>query len=120
MQVANQSKRKRRRRNNNNRGLRRTDNDPLQSFDGDNVNLDSVIDEDGGGGGVIDPANDDTEGSTFDDPLAEDGEGGNTSTSDMGFVANKSTAGRKKWQEKHKRGKYSKKYQKKEKGLLGF
>ena len=106
MQVANQTKRKRRRRNNNNRGLRRVDNDPLQSFDGDNVNLDGVVDRDDKG------VEESTEDLIFDDPMEED--------ENLDNVANKSTAGTKKWQEKHKRGKYSKKYQNKQKGQLGF
>lgn len=110
MQVANQSKRKRRRRNNKNRGMRRTDNDPLQSFDGDNVNLDGVTDENGEEGGTQDVE-------VFDDPIEGDGE----EEDDMlKNVPNKSTAGRVKWQERHKRGKYSKTYQKKQKNQLGY
>ena len=118
MQVANQTKRKRRRRNNNNRGLRRTDNDPLQSFDGNNVNLDNVVDEDTVGAGVAGGSNEEV--STFDDPLAGEGEDEEDNNSNMGNVTNRSTAGRNKWQEKHKRGKYSKRNQKKQKAQLGF
>jgi len=107
MQVANQTRRKRRRRNNNNnKGQRRVDNDPLQSFDGDNVNLDGVVGEDDKG---IEE---------FDDPIA--GEEEEADSAAIGNIANRSTAGRNKWQEKHKRGKFSKKYQKKEKAQLGF
>lgn len=110
MQVANQSRRKRRKRNNNNRGTRRMDNDPLQSYDGNDVNLDNVMDEDNAHGG------DGIGGDEFDDPLG--GEVGDSNNDE--FVNNKSTAGRVKWQEKHKRGKFSKKFRKKEEGKLGF
>jgi hypothetical protein len=115
MQVANQSRRKRRKRKfNNKRGLRRTDNDPLQSFDGDNINLDGVKDErneeEMNESGVRIPDTDE-----FDDPLGDGGE-----DEEVQNVTNKSTAGRVKWQEKKKRGKYSKTYQKKQKSHLGF
>ena len=90
--------------------MRRTDNDPLQSFDGDNVNLDGVTDENGEEGGTQDVE-------VFDDPIEGDGE----EEDDMlKNVPNKSTAGRVKWQERHKRGKYSKTYQKKQKNQLGY
>ncbi len=103
MQVANQSRRKRRRRTHNSRGdgVRRTDNDPLQSFDADNVNLDNVIDEDNRDASAVG----DIESDEVDTSLP---------------VTNKSTAGRVKWQEKHKRGKFSKKYRKKEEAKVGF
>ena len=89
--------------------MRRTDNDPLQSFDGDNVNLDDVVGENG-----VESSSPRDDDDGFDDPIEGDGE--ETAKN----VTNKSTAGRVKWQEKHKKGKYSKTYQKKQKGLLGF
>ena len=113
MQVANQTRRKRRRRNNNNynKGVRRTDNDPLQSYDGENINLDNVDgnNDTGNGGGIND--------SEFDDPLT----GVDDAADDYDDnVTNKSTAGRARWQERHKRGKFSKKFQKKQKDQIGF
>mmetsp|Transcript_13452 Transcript_13452/g.16314 ORF Transcript_13452/g.16314 Transcript_13452/m.16314 type:complete len:474 (+) Transcript_13452:167-1588(+) len=114
MQVATQSRRKRRKRNNNNRGLKRTDNDPLHSFDGENVNLDDVA-------GNTESEGVDAELSTFDDPMTEgDDESGNEDKDEGDDGNGISTAGRQKWQEKHKRGKFSKKFQKKQKEHLGF
>ena len=95
--------------------MRRTDNDPLQSYDGDDVNLDGVTDENGKDGDNDDAAGG---GEVFDDPFEGDGEGEDGST--FKNVPNKSTAGRVKWQERHKRGKFSKTYQKKQKNQLGF
>jgi len=105
MQVAETKKRKRRKRNGNRSGLRRTDNDPLQSYDGENVDLDGVAENDGNTNeddGFVDPMDMD-EDVVGDDPVG-DGNG-------------KSTSGRKNWQQKHSRGKFSKKGTKK--GPLG-
>ena len=112
MQVANQKRRKRRRRNNNsyNKGVRRTDNDPLQSYSGENVNLDNVVDNNGNG----------DEESEFADPLAGVDDAGDEAVEDDSNVVNRSTAGRARWQERHKRGKFSKKYQKKQNAQIGF
>lgn len=97
MQVADTRKRKRRRtRNNRNRGTRRTDNDPLQSFNDDDVNLDEVA------GGDTEEVTDDG----FDDPLDNDGD----EIGDDG--TGKSTAGRNAWKQKHGKGKFSRKYKK--------
>ncbi len=117
MQVANQTRRKRKRRNNNKyrKGERRTDNDPLQSFDGDNINLDNVQDGNDNNeneGGI--------DGGAFDDPLAGVDDADYDDADDDGNVVNRSTAGRAKWQERHKRGKFSKKYQKKQRDQIGF
>lgn len=112
MQVANQTRRKRRRRNNNsyNKGVRRTDNDPLQSYSGENVNLDNVDDNNGNG----------NEESEFVDPLAGVDDADEEGVEDGSNVVNRSTAGRARWQERHKRGKFSKKYQKKQNAQIGF
>lgn len=101
MQVAETKKRKRKRRNNNRRGLRRTDNDPLQSCEGDDVHLDGVAEENDGGDGE------------FEDPL-EAGE----DDFDKGDGFGRSTSGGLKWQQKHKKGKFSQK-KTKEKTPLG-
>ncbi len=102
MQVAETRKRKRRRRNGNKRGLRRTDNDPLQSCDGEDVNLDGVAADESGYN------SNDNDDDSFDDPLCrgEDNEVDN----EGGTGTGRSTSGRLAWQQKHKRGKFSKKY----------
>ena len=106
MQVADLN-RKRKRRKNRTGNRRRSEKDPLQSFNGGDVNLDSLGDGD-----------DQNEMPDFDQ---EDGdytgkrqkrEGSSaekkifTSTSDG---TGKSTAGRNAWKEKHRKGKFSKK-----------
>jgi Superfamily II DNA and RNA helicases len=98
MQVADMKRRKKRKRKGDRRGLRRTDNDPLQSYDGENVNLDSVADSNAEG---LEEASGDDE---FDDPLGTD-EGGDN---DQGDGNGRSTSGRAKWQQRHNRGKFSK------------
>lgn len=111
MQVAETKKRKRRRRNGNRHGLRRTDNDPLQSCDGENVNLDGVADESVGDVNAND---------AFDDPMSI----GDDTEADIGDGDGdgngRSTSGRKAWQQKHGRGKFSKKYQQKEQDALSY
>eukprot|EP00558_Chaetoceros_sp_UNC1202_P009228 CAMPEP_0197239470 /NCGR_PEP_ID=MMETSP1429-20130617/5934_1 /TAXON_ID=49237 /ORGANISM="Chaetoceros sp., Strain UNC1202" /LENGTH=216 /DNA_ID=CAMNT_0042698891 /DNA_START=147 /DNA_END=797 /DNA_ORIENTATION=- len=112
MQVAATKKRKKRKRVGNKRGLRRTDNDPLQSFDGDNVNLDGVAEggeEETGGDGA----------DTFEDPMTMD-DGDDEAADEQGDGLGKSTAGRNAWKEKRGRGKYSKKYQTKQKEAMGY
>ena len=108
MQVAETKKRKRRKRNGNRSGLRRTDNDPLQSYDGDNVNLDGVA-EDGAETANADDA--------FEDAITMDGD---AEADDHGDGNGRSTSGRKAWQEKHGRGKSSKKYKQREEDALGY
>lgn len=97
MQVAETKKRRKRKvKGNNKLGLRRTDNDPLQSFN-DDVNLDDV-------GGDEDGIDDIAE---FEDPM-------DMEDLDAGTEPNgKSTAGRKTWQHNHGRGKFSKRFKKK-------
>jgi ATP-dependent RNA helicase DDX56/DBP9 len=100
MQVANLNRKKKRKRNNGTGGARRSDNDPLQAFDGD-ANLDGVQDAD-------------------EDPLADfmdDGENATkkqkTDVVDEKIFTNtkdgtgKSSAGRTAWKEKHKKGQFS-------------
>jgi len=77
--------------------------DPLQTYDGD-VTLD----------GVADDGNDDAEFFDVDVDGSGDGGGGGSKKhqdEDDGF--GKSTAGKKRWQQKHRKGKFSAKYQKK-------
>ena len=76
--------------------MRRTDNDPLQSFNDGDVNLDDVAGDDA----------EEVEDDGFDDPLDNDGdEFGDDGTG-------RSTAGRNAWKQKHGRGKFSRKYKK--------
>jgi hypothetical protein len=113
MQVADLNrKRKRRRSKNRSDGRRRTDNDPLQSSDGDGVNLDSVEGESGGGG---------DDGDEFAE-FFDDGEQGQKKNEDAAekvlFNAKdgtgRSTSGRSAWKEKHRKGKFSGKRRKSE------
>jgi len=102
-------KRRRKRKFKSGGGVRRTDNDPLQSFDGD-VQLDDI----GGGDG-------DQNDSSFQDPMVDENESEPKptkqkvqdkmllSTSETGS----STSGRKSWKEKHSKGKFSNNRQKK-------
>jgi hypothetical protein len=112
MQVADLNrKRKRRRNKNRSDGKRRTDNDPLQSYDGDGVNLDSVEGEEGGG----DDGDEFTE--FFDD--GEQGQKKNEDASEKVLFNTKdgtgrSTSGRSAWKEKHRMGKFSGKRRKSE------
>jgi ATP-dependent RNA helicase DDX56/DBP9 len=103
MMVANLNRKRKKNRNKNGTGgARRSDNDPLQSFDGE-VNLDGVKE------GGEDPF------AEFMDDGEEDGEGGAkkqksgesklyTNTEDG---TGKSSSGRNTWKEKHKKGKFS-------------
>lgn len=112
MAELNRKRKRRRVRDRGATGQRRTDNDPLQSYDGDNVTLDGVADEDGGK----------EEYSEFFDDTDNDGKEGKQSkkisaTESKVFVntadgTGKSTAGRNAWKEKHKKGKFSKKRRK--------
>lgn len=116
MQVADLNrKRKRRRNKHRSDGSRRTDNDPLQSFDGEGVNLDSV---EGGDG-------DDNDGDGSADEFAEffdsDDKGqkkGTVASEKVVFSTRdgtgKSTSGRGAWKEKHRKGKFSGKRRKSE------
>ncbi len=109
MQVAQTKKRKRRKRKGNRDGSRRMDNDPLQSYDGDAVNLDGVAEEQGE---EIDQGEDVED--AFDDPMALDDD------DDDGEGLGRSTAGRREWQKKRGRGKFSKRYKQKHADELGL
>jgi ATP-dependent RNA helicase DDX56/DBP9 len=115
MQVANFTRRKKKRLNKRGRGSngeRRSDNDPLQTFDGD-VNFDGMHDVDDDDGGDHDPhahfmndADDDELGSEKKKQKIDDDAKVFTSTKDG---TGQSTAGRSAWKEKHRKGKFSSK-----------
>lgn len=105
MQVAETKKRRKRKIKGNRLGHRRTDNDPLQSFNEDDVNLDGITE------GVND--DDDNADFGFDDPMDMNETDDNTGSGPTG----RSTAGRNAWQRNHGRGKFSKKYKKKHESL---
>jgi hypothetical protein len=113
MHVADMNrKRKRRRGRKGNDGLKRSDNDPLQNFDGGDVNLDGVAggDDDDEEMPDFSPAGDqDAKRQKAD----EGGEKKLFSTSLSG--AGTSTAGRQAWKEKHRKGQFSGKQRKGEK-----
>jgi len=102
MQVAEMNKRKKRRRvrSSNRSSSRRTDNDPLQSFEGGDVTLDGVVGDEAGA----------------------DGEGGDASGEkdakkpkvflDSADGTGRSTAGRNRWKQKHSRGQFSRRFKK--------
>jgi hypothetical protein len=111
MQVADLNrKRKRRRNKHRSDGRRRTDNDPLQSYDGDGVNLDSVDGEKG-----------DDDGDEFSE-FFDDGDQGKEKKTDASEKVlfntkdgtGRSTSGRSAWKEKHRKGKFSGKRRKSE------
>lgn len=106
--MADLKKKRKRNRNKNKRdGRRRLDNDPLQTYDGDEVNLDSVEGEGGD-----------------DEDFAEFFEEGDSQkktpeSTDKVVLTTKdgtgrSTSGRSAWKEKHKKGKFSGKRRKSE------
>ena len=111
MQVADLNrKRKRRRTKHQSDGRRRTDNDPLQTFDDGDVNVDEVAGKDGGGefSEFFDQGEDDSGKRQKKNGAAEkifantkDGTG-------------RSSSGRSAWKEKHKKGKFSGKRRKSE------
>jgi hypothetical protein len=108
MQVADLKRKRKRKRNKNKRdGRRRLDNDPLQTYDGGEVNLDSVEGEGG----------EDEEFAEF----FEEGESQKKSSESTDKVlfntkdgTGRSTSGRSAWKEKHKKGKFSGKRRKSE------
>lgn len=108
MQVAQARKRKRRKprnRNVGNLGQRRTDNDPLQSYDSGNIGVE--------GEGDVNSATGD-----FDDPL--EGEKDKKSMNEKKLFlrssdgSGESSSGRNAWKKRHKKGIYSRKYKKKQ------
>jgi len=111
MQVADLNRKRKRKRNKNRRdGRRRTDNDPLQTYDGSDVNLDSV---EGGGG-------EDEEFAEFFDDGEGEGRKKSADNPEEKVLFNtrdgtgRSTSGRSAWKEKHRKGKFSGKRRKSE------
>lgn len=112
MQVADMKRRKKRKRKGDRRGLRRMDNDPLQSYDGENVNLDGIAENNTTDG----PDVGNEEDGDFEDPLGiDDAENDDQAGDGHG----RSTSGRVKWQQKHGRGKFSKKRKQSQGSTLG-
>ena len=105
MHVADLNKRRKRKRVKGHDGARRTNNDPLQSYSGENGNLEGVVD--GEGDGKFEEFFDDGGEST--PPAAKPDAKVFSNTRDG---AGKSTAGRNAWKEKHNRGKFSNKKRK--------
>jgi ATP-dependent RNA helicase DDX56/DBP9 len=102
MQVANLNrKRKKKRTKGGTGGERRSDNDPLQSFDGD-VNLDSVQGEEGEDQ-AVDFFEDDEDKDTKKKQKTEDKKVFTNTKDGTG----RSTAGRNSWKEKHNKGQFS-------------
>ena len=112
MQVADLNRRRKRKRNKSGTGnSRRTDNDPLQSFDGGDVNLEGVSGSDDAEMPVFTP---EEEVNSKRQKRDEDGDKKIvTSAQDTG----KSNAGRNAWKEKHKKGKFSGKKRKSERKI---
>lgn len=102
MQVAEMNKRKKRRRarSSNRSASRRTDNDPLQSYEGGDVTLD----------GVAGAAEDATEG---DADTNEEAAKKAKVFIDSADGTGRSTSGRNAWKQKHARGKFSRRFKKK-------
>jgi len=105
MQVAEMNKRKKRRRarSSNRSASRRTDNDPLQSYEGGDVTLDGIA------------------GAADDDVAAGDTKTGTSEQDakkakvfvDSADGTGRSTSGRNQWKQKHGRGKFSRRFAKK-------
>jgi ATP-dependent RNA helicase DDX56/DBP9 len=117
MHVANLNrKRKKRKRKKGRDGARRSDNDPLQSFDGGDVTLDGIRGDDE----QEDPL---TAEFMVDDDDDDEEEGGGKRQKTDGETnvfadtrdgTGRSTAGRNAWKEKHRKGKFSSKKRKSE------
>lgn len=127
MQVANTNKRRKKRKvkdRTNAAGMRRTDNDPLQSYNTDIVDLDGVKESTGDDENGMASSHDYQD--FFQNPVGDDGSHDgedDMEASDINQKINigevyddtgRSTSGRKSWQQKHGRGKFSKKYKGKE------
>lgn len=117
MHVANLNKKRKRRRNKFRSGSqRRTDNDPLQSYNGSNTDLDGVAGTEGEEAAIDED---------FDE-FFEQGEAGNEGNklgenhqerkifSNSMAGTGRSTSGRNVWKEKHRKGKFSNKRRKSE------
>ena len=109
MQVAELSRRKRKRRNKRcNGGLRRSDNDPLQTFDDENINLDGLACGDATSLPDFEQAD---ERNSKRQKLEDSQPKIFASTADG---TGTSTAGRNAWKAKHRKGKFSGKKRKSE------
>ena len=114
MHVANLNRRKRKTRRKNNQnysGERRTDNDPLQKFDGDvDLNgergVDGENDEDAAFAEFMDDGEDIEEDSPKKKPKGDAGDQKKVFTSTRDGTGH-STSGRTAWKEKHRKGKFS-------------
>jgi len=118
MQVAATKKRKRRKIRNKGgavQGQRRKDNDPLQSYEGGDINFDGVATEEDGTENTVDD-------DEFDDPLGEadggDDSNGNKKKNSSKLVMDTddelgtSSSGREAWKKRHGKGKYNRKFKK--------
>mmetsp|Transcript_4140 Transcript_4140/g.5737 ORF Transcript_4140/g.5737 Transcript_4140/m.5737 type:complete len:716 (+) Transcript_4140:181-2328(+) len=99
MQVAESRKRKRRRGKQRGQSTRRKDNDPLQSYESAEVNMEEFID---------DTDKNSVQDGDFDDPLVE-GEIETNQVDPLREDTGKSTAGRVAWKQRHGKGEFSKK-----------
>lgn len=119
MQAADLNKKRKRRRNKKGTGAqRRSDNDPLQSFNNENVDLSGL----GGGEDAGDDGNDmempDFSGHDDDDGNNTKKQKTSSTTTEKRIFANtrdgtgRSTSGRNAWKERHKKGKFSNKKRK--------
>jgi hypothetical protein len=111
MQVANLNRKRKKARNNPKKGTngeRRTDNDPLRSFDGE-VNLDGVKEgeEDPFAEFMDDGDGDDGDGEGEDGAKKQKTEKEKRVFTNTTDGTGKSTSGRNVWKEKHKKGKFS-------------
>jgi len=115
MQVAATRKRKRRRIKNRSgtvQGQRRKDNDPLQSYEGAGMDLDGVEDVGGDDAAKDDGFNDPFEGD--EDDTNDKKQKNNNVVLDTDHGHGRSTAGREAWKQRHGKGKYNRKYTKKQ------
>ena len=105
MEVANLNRKRKRRKNKKGSGLRRSDNDPLQSFHDGDVNLDGLVgDDDDEGMEMPNFEGDQEEKGAKKQKYTEAEKKVFTNTRDG---TGKSTAGRNAWKEKHRKGKFS-------------
>ena len=113
MEVANLNKKRKRKKNKNGlSGQRRSDNDPLQSFNDGDVNLDGLEGDDDDGDDMPDFSQGDEE---RDGKKQKRDDGEKKMFMNTRDGVGKSTAGRQAWKEKHRKGEFSGKKRKSEK-----
>jgi ATP-dependent RNA helicase DDX56/DBP9 len=122
MQVADLNRKRKRKKNKkgNNDGQRRSDNDPLQSFNDGDVNLDGLGGDDEDGEDMPDFSQGDAGKGSKKQKMDDGDKQIFTNTRDG---TGKSTAGRNEWKERHRKGKFSshkRKSEKKFKAPLGI